>query len=418
MEGSIASYTELRQLAESRNLKYLYFGAGDTLIKTRKFLYDTSTDSLLLDNNTTLRDVSSAETDNLRSHLPGDVSISSSDYLAIVTCSSYREVGLQLQSIGFTWGQNLFLSPYFEQLKHTSERLLKHSKFLVSSGYPSESVGGGGLYLVEDLPSGVSISRLLTGQVQSHLLLHSQQVLTSSNNGLQLSQFNEDFKSFTHSETVFSPPHKGARIHGISYDPDSGQTAVAASHNDAIYILDHHYQLVRTVSISNSATSTSETSSHHINDLYMKGDYIYFTCFSLSGLWKQGSYDGVLQAYHLPTNTSYVLMRDLYMPHNVVSSQGTLWVCDSMRSSLKSPDHQTMGPFPGFLRGLDTPEKDLYILGISGNRNRTRSLSQTEISYLSAGIVIFDASISSARIITLPKSVPGLHAVSTLPDHA
>ena len=70
---------------------------------------------------------------------------------------------------------------------------------------------------------------------------------------------------------------------------------------------------------------------HHCNDNCSIGNSLYVSMFSSTGNWKKDVFDGCVAEFDITTGERKSdIKKDLFMPHNILSFDGSLHVLDSL----------------------------------------------------------------------------------------
>ena len=185
---------------------------------------------------------------------------------------------------------------------------------------------------------------------------------------------------------------------------------MVGSHRDAVLILDNNFEIVDEIKISEKKKKTGSPQ-HHANDCLVIDDSLYISMFSFTGNWRKDIFDGVVLEYDIETNNLIgVVIKDLWMPHNIKFIEGSLHVLNSLQGELKTNNAQVIGEFPAFTRGLDH-DGIFYYIGQSRNRNYSKNIGVSNNISIDAGVIVFDSKTKASRFLQLPPRVSEIHSI-------
>ena len=199
------------------------------------------------------------------------------------------------------------------------------------------------------------------------------------------------------------------RAHGISFSKINKNFYIACSNNDEIKVFDYNLNYLNSIQISNKFKRYFSPQ-HHINDLFIKDNYLYVSMFSLSGNHKRNIYDGGVYEIDLLNNKNVnCIYNNLFMPHSIKFMEDNFFVLDSLRGSLLK-GNQIVASFPGFSRGMSFDGKYFFI---GQSRNRNFSIINNEKNNISIdnSILIYDPVNKFSRNIYLPITISEIHEV-------
>ena len=133
--------------------------------------------------------------------------------------------------------------------------------------------------------------------------------------------------------------------------------------------------------------------------------------FSDSGNHRKNIYDGtvieidIISGKHIGN-----IYNNLWMPHSIKCFDESFYCLDSLRGNLLMGNHQIIGTFPGFTRGLDY-KNNLFFIGQSKNRNFSKVMSVSNNSSLDTSVIIFNPELKVSRSIFLPPTISEIHEV-------
>ncbi|MBT1452274.1 DUF4915 domain-containing protein [Glaciecola sp. XM2] len=327
------------------------------------------------------------------------------DYEVIVCTTSVSEVKSQLESYGFTWGQNAKVALLLSERMEMADLEDTAFRFLLSSGLPSsaETFSGGGIYLIEESDNFPNATKLYEGN--THGLIRHEEGYAFSSQGEGIIFLNESFE-LTNKISL----HSALRPHGIRQYGDLW--VLASSYHDSIVGVDKNGNEIFEYPFSKKR-SDYLSAQHHCNDLFIVGDYAYVSMFSITGNYKRNSFDGGILEIDLRNGEMQTLIDGLTMPHSVTCDEQGYKVLDSFKGTLLADNFQVKATLPGFVRGYDADSK-YYYLGESKNRNFSRlNPGRTPVS-IDSRITIINKDFGFSRSIPLPKKVSEIHSLIKL----
>lgn len=312
----------------------------------------------------------------------------------VITASEFHAISDLLIESGFLPGKDFCCSPDFRsyaRLEHLET--LKGEIFFSSSDYLDKarargSARGGGIYRL-DLETGLTYS-LFRGSIRQ---------FTSLKNGSWIAI------DFVLNRVILLSP--GFKVEGFAAIPSANACGLAVSEEedlilvadagkDCIYVFNSaDLSLLRT--FHPFGQGENSTKKHHLNDLAILGENVYFSYFSASGEYKNGVFDGGVSRanYRIGKNVAEQVVGGLHKPHSPTFVDGELLVADSMTGSVNK-GRGTLARFPGFVRGLDGLEgllavgqsSDMYLL------ERNPALGTTVIN---AGLYVMQVGLDGVR---------------------
>lgn len=320
------------------------------------------------------------------------------DEYIVITSGAYASIIPELLAMGFRAGADFCCSPALNNLKVVADFEACKTKLLICSPdhkiyseLDQKSGIGGGLYLY-DLATR-SATKLLEGSFHQIVPKGDEYVIVDENKGA----FVLDNDWHVKHEFGFEP---NAVFHGLVYDEARQLIFLSASGLDKIVVYDAR-DYAHATDIAISPKTKFQSDQHHVNDLCIRGTYLYVTLFSHSGAYKQGIYDGGVLEINLDDyNERHVLVRDAWMPHNPKFINNELYYLDSMNSRLYRGTREVIGEFSGFLRGLDFDGRFFYI-GQSESRVFDELKGLKNYISLNAGFYLFDPDSKAGRFFTI-----------------
>ncbi|OUW35609.1 MAG: hypothetical protein CBD35_06515 [Verrucomicrobia bacterium TMED175] len=385
-----------------KNKKFILFGAG---IVAKKFInnFDKSKILYLVDNNKKLW---KTEFENFKVQNPNVLKkIQNKNIIVIIMTTSFMSVIDQIKYLNKSI--EVSISHYLKDLIHIEYLQNLKKKILVSSGLPSSKfkLSGGGLYEIDLDGQNWSIKKVYSGTIHGVIKYNKGFAISDSTNGIIL--LDKNYKLI----------HKGkyslnTRAHGIAFNSYNNLFYVACSNTDQIKIFNKKLEYVNSISISDKY-EMYKTPQHHINDLFIKDNFLYVSMFSLSGNHKRNIYDGGVLEIDLCNETKRnTIFGDLFMPHSIKFIKDSFFVLDSLRGGLIAGS-QNIALFTGFSRGLSF-DGDYFYVGQSRNRNFSIINQQKNNISIDNSILIYDSKNKFSRNIYLPNTISEIHEVLTL----
>ena len=204
-----------------------------------------------------------------------------------------------------------------------------------------------------------------------------------------------------------------AWCHGLAYSPAHARYYVAATQLDKVVVYDEDFRLEGEILLS-AKVSPDRHGFHHPNDLFVHGQSLFVSVFSVSGHWRQDVNDGAVLEIDL--NSSRVagpVVDGLWMPHNPMVFDDSLVVLDSFRGRLCRSGGRVVGQFSGFARGLAHDGRFFYV-GQNRNRQYHKLPAGAACLSLDTAIVLFDERTKLSRSLPLPRGLTDVHSILVL----
>lgn len=312
----------------------------------------------------------------------------------VITSSQFQGISDLLMENGFLPGADFCCSPDFRSYVRVEQlEALNGEVFFSSSDYLDKSrargsARGGGIYRL-DLQTGLSTSLLRASIRQfAHLKDGGWVAVDFASNLLLL--LSSGF------EVEGSAAIPSANACGVAVSEEGDLVLVADSGEDCVYVFNRaDLSLLKKFHPFGQREKSSKK--HHINDLAIRGDDVYFSYFSASGEYKSAVFDGGVSRanYRNERNAAEKVLDGLYKPHSPDFVDGQLLVADSMIGSVKK-GRDEIARFPGFIRGLDGIEgflavgqsSDMYLL------ERNPGLGTTVIN---SGLYVMQVGLEGVR---------------------
>jgi hypothetical protein len=395
-----SSLQDIYKLSNKRAI--ILFGAGNIAKKTKRIL-TLRPISGIVDNAPNL---SGSQQLGLTIQKPESLAGEEADKPFIIICTtSFSEVTEQLAGMGFEPGVDVVVSPVLNDLRVIDELESIERQLIFSSGAPKK-VGekfGGGIYEMTLRGEHWDYEKKIDGNCYSIEKLGDNFVSVDTEMGIF--EFDKDFNIIRSTKLP-----QGSRTHGVSYSPVTNCFYVVGSYLDAVLVLDSDFGLLDTINISRKCQQL-EAAAHHCNDCCVVGNSLFVSMFSHSGNWKLDVFDGVVLEIDIESKEIVgPVIKDLWMPHNIMLIDGSLTVLDSLRGQLKTNNSQVVGEFPAFTRGL-AHDGIYYFIGQSRNRNHSKNLGLSKNISIDSGIVVFDAHTKASRFLQLPSKISEIHSI-------
>ncbi|WP_208587503.1 DUF4915 domain-containing protein [Gracilibacillus suaedae] len=380
--------------------KVVLFGAGLELVENtiKKLKMDPL---YVVDSSPTMQNT------NLFGYLsvisPDEIQQINEEFIILITTTSYESVAKQLDAMGYVGGDDYYCSPVLYQLKIEND--LKHNNqtilFSCSDGNSPETLNkGGGLYTYN----------FVTNELTKHYDGRCRQICETENYYyvadalVGIVVFDKNLKHINTIETL-----ERSNVHGLTYNKEDKNLYIANTGRDSISVVDVETgRFIDEVFISKKALNIPDR--HHINDLCIKNGMLYVSMFSISGLWKQGCYDGGVAQIDLETMEilNYPI-QDLWMPHSINFIQNEITIIDSMSGNVYQTNNKKLVNINGFVRGLAFDGK-FYYIGQSEHRHIERLQDLTSNIHMNCGIHIYDKENKMSRFFSF-DNLSNIHSV-------
>jgi len=393
-----SSFQELKKNLNNRAI--VLFGAGDGAHKTGRKLEDNY--SFIVDNNPNMWNTIEKGKDVLN---PEILNQNSKKYFIVICTTSFIEVSEQLEKFGFIAEKDFIVSPILNDLRVISELENHKAKMLFTSGLPErdDPQSGGGIYELILDGHNWTYKKIYSGICYGLIKYNDTFITVDDKKGVI--QLDKNYNIILSKELKHA-----TRGHGIDYSEITNQFYIVSSYRDSILVLDHEFNQVNEIFISNKYQKLGDPE-HHCNDLCVVGNSLYVTMFSYTGNWKRDVFDGVALEIDLTTHEIlHPVITDLWMPHNISFLDGSLTVLDSLRGELKTNNARAVGRFPAFTRGLDF-DGVYYYIGQSRNRNYSKNLGLSLNISIDTAIIVFDQVTKVSRTISLPQKLSEIHSI-------
>lgn len=394
---SIMNFKEINQ----KN-RIVLFGAGYIAEKTFKKIMTPSI--RVVDNSINMQGSARAKLGGAVVESPSSLSVN--DF--VIICSTALDaIRNQLTEIGLKENENFSASPLLDNYIAIEKLEKFNCRFIFSSGSAPASNYGGGLYLGEVSKGDFKFKRLHSGFTYGMVQTKYGVYFVDTDEGI----FQYDDEKGIVSKIADLPAD--SRAHGISYNEDYDHFYVSCSNLDAVIEFSSDFRELRRFSMSGKKVHTGNPH-HHINDNCSYGDSLFVSMFSSTGNWKEGIFDGVVTEFCLKEGVRKTdVIRNLYMPHNVVNLNDGLCVLDSLRGHLLASNGEVSGTFPGFTRGVDF-DGELYLIGQSKNRNYSKVVGLSNNISIDCSIILFDPKRKVSRSFQLPLGIGEIHSIKVL----
>ena len=329
------------------------------------------------------------------------------EVFVIICTTSFGQVSEQLSSLGYRPKEDFVVSPILNDLRIISEFENIKKSLMFSSGSPAQDslTYGGGIYSLEVEGDEWKHEKKISGNCYGIIRYGENYISVDTERGIF--EFDKNFEIIR--ESKFST---GTRGHGVAYSGRHHCFYVVGSYLDAVLVIDADTLDVKEkIHVSNKQEKYG-AAYHHCNDCCVVGDSLYVSMFSATGNWKNDIFDGAVVEFDLTSKRKVgVVMKDLWMPHNISFHGGSLTVLDSLPGYLRKNNAKIAGQFPAFTRGLAYDGMHYYI-GQSRNRNFSKNLGVSNNISIDTAIVIFDELTKVSRSLHLPSKLSEIHAIA------
>jgi len=184
---------------------------------------------------------------------------------------------------------------------------------------------------------------------------------------------------------------------GISYSKDKNLFVVTSQTEDKFYLVcNKKNRVVDEIQFSN--LSGLNKSLHHLNDVLLIDNKIYFTFFSASGNWKNGIFDGGLGEVNLKNKQISIISSNAIQPHTPRIINGSIAYCDSSNAKVIMGGQSKDLEFNGFIRGL-YEKNDYVFVGQSETMYLTRLQRLNKTIDITSGIFMVDVNSNCRRFL-------------------
>jgi len=319
----------------------------------------------------------------------------------VITSGAYESICYQLLDFGLKPGIDFCMTPALNNLRIISEIHSHKATLLVSSPdhaiYSQLDKGkniGGGLYTYKI--DTFECEKVLDGTF--HQIVNAREGYYVVDEVMGICHISKNFKLIDSFGL-----EQGGKPHGVAYCPQRNIVFIAQTSLDRVsaYDADSKKKLFD-IRLSGKTENTGR-SHHWMNDLHVRGDYLYISLFSISGCRMEGITDGgVLQVNIDDPSKRYVIMQNLWMPHTVRFFDSELCVLDSMNGKFYKTDKLVHGEFYGFIRGLGF-DGSYYYIGQSETRYFDRLKGIKNNIGMSAGFYLFDGESKASKFFSIPQ---------------
>jgi len=332
----------------------------------------------------------------------------------IITAGPYESVSSQLESYGLKPGKHFCCSPAYYDFKLLQRFHSFKKKVLISSpDYDGKenhrhSRAGGGLFLYDT--GSTSLKKVVPGHFRQFIQVDNY-IYAVEYVEMQLYVLSNKFK------TVQKFPIGSPGACGLAYCSKRKLLFLANCGTDVITAHDKKTFKIKDKIEFSDKYGKRKIGQHHINDICIVGDSLYVSCFSVSGNWKRGIFDGGIVEYDLDDlgKKPVVLMQNLWMPHSIKYLDTNLTYLDSMRGYLYCGNQIVSGKFPGLLRGLDYDGRFFYV-GQSESMYMSRLSGISDNIMMNAGFYLFDIKTKASRFYPFMDMV-NIHDILVMPGN-
>ena len=388
------TFTELNSRGDR---PIVLFGAGNIATKTLRKI-DQSRVSFIVDNSKNLQGTKFA---SYNIFAPEKIK---ENALVVICSTAIADISSQLESSGYLPNKDFVISPVLNDLLAIDELERLEQTLYFTSGTVPNGEFGGGLYRLNVKGEEVHVNRVYEGPCYGLLKKDNYLLFIDTDKGVM--SFNPDSAEIR--QLVQTP--RGSRAHGISYNSENECYYVTCSYLDAVIEYDKKFIEKRRFALSKKINRTGEAM-HHCNDNLAIGDSLFVSMFSSTGNWKRDSFDGCVAEFDIHSGERKPdIKTGLYMPHNILSFDGSLHVLDSLPGHLRAFNFSIQGTFPAFTRGL-AYDKGMYFIGQSKNRNFSKVLGLSNNISIDCGIIVWHPERKVSRFIPLSMRIGEVHSI-------
>ncbi|MEA3346891.1 MAG: hypothetical protein U9Q21_02240 [Candidatus Auribacterota bacterium] len=389
------SWSEFNKAVRGKEI--IFFGASDDW--TAKTLQKSSIESFyFVDNNETLHGSSFF---NTQVKNPEILKTKAKDRFVVITSGAYESVYPQLVEYGLKPGSDFCITPALNNLKaitdvhnHEATLLISSPDHKIYSNLDKDSSVGGGLFTYNIKT--MECNRVLDGTF--HQIMDTGKEFYIADEKRGICRVSRDFKLL---DTYGGG--EGDKPHGIAYCPERNLVFLAKTGKDIICAYDVKTKKLKFEIKFTDKIKKAGKPGHWINDIFVKGDYLYASMFSHTGSYLDGVYDGGVQQIKIDNpDERHVLMNGLWMPHSVCFFDSEICVLDSMYGYFYKTDKKVIGDFFGFIRGI-AYDNVYYYIGQSETRYFDRLKGIRKNIGMNAGFYLFDEETKAAKFFTIPK---------------
>ena len=387
----------------SRNFpssEVILFGSGNIAEKTLRYISHSQV-RCIVDNSVSLQG-STFRGINVEDPASTDFN----DVLVIICSTAISDICSQLSSLGIDIAKNVRVSPLLNDLIAISDLEGLSLGFYFTSGTAvgASNEFGGGLYHCNVEGEEKELTKIYSGPCYGAVRVKEKIYFVDTDEGVM------SFCSKSSDVIKVGELPEAARAHGISFNEERESFFVTCSYRDSVIEFSKDFSTSNELFLTNKFSQT-HSPQHHCNDNFSIGNSLYITMFSSTGNWKFDAFDGCIAEFDLKTGQRRSdVIRDLYMPHNVLLIGGSLHVLDSLPGHLRFGNLMVQGTFPAFTRGLAYSD-GYYLIGQSKNRNYSRVLGLSNNISVDCGIIIFDPELKVSRTLQFPMAIGEIHSI-------
>lgn len=319
----------------------------------------------------------------------------------IITSGAYESIYPQLIDYNLIPGTDFCISPALQNLKIISDIHSHQAKLLISS--PDHKLYsqldqnndiGGGLFTYDIQTH--ECKKVFEGTFHQIVDTGESYYLADEEKGI--CHVSKDFELID----VFAEG-EGVKSHGVAYCPERKLVFLSSTGKDKIFVYaSETRKMVSEISFSDKISKVKKPA-HWVNDLFVKGNYLYASMFSHTGSFLEGVYDGGVAQINIDDPTDrHVLISGLWMPHSVCFFDSEICILDSMNGYFYKTDKNIIGEFFGFVRGIGF-DGVYYYIGQSETRYFDRLKGKRKNIGMSAGFYLFDEETKACKFYTIPQ---------------
>lgn len=317
-------------------------------------------------------------------------------YFFIITTGSYNSVIKDFKKNNILAGKDFVCLPDFYDFAFLDNLRKKRGLIIVSSSDQVEkratrySAFGGGIFSLEFNETNCNIQKKLKGSFRQICKINKSLYAAAEYSGA-IFVFDKKFKIKKKIKLSVM------NMCGISYSKDKNLFVVTSQTEDKFYLVcNKKDKVVDEIQFSN--LSGSNKSLHHLNDVLLIDNKIYFTFFSASGNWKNGIFDGGIGEVSLKNKQISIISNNAIQPHTPRIINGSIAYCDSSNAKVIMGGQSKDLEFNGFTRGL-YEKNDYVFVGQSETMYLTRLQRLNKTIDITSGIFMVDINSNCRRFL-------------------
>ncbi|MDX4039816.1 DUF4915 domain-containing protein [Aliarcobacter skirrowii] len=330
------------------------------------------------------------------------------DIFIIITASAYKSIELSMEKFNLKQGIHYCCTPEYKDWALLQE-IKDYDRNLIITCSDNTLAEGGKRF--SKLGGGIYLFNTKTHELKNMYQGHFRQIVEVDNFYYVVEYiekllyvFDKEFKVVKKIELDQTPEMKQKPHYcGLAYHEKTKQFFVANSGDDTISVYDKNTLKLKNIIYISEKTKKEGGGLHHINDLIIVEDYLYVSCFSITGAWKKEILDGGIFEYNINelSEKPNTLMNHLWKPHSVEYYENKICYLDSMRGDFWIGNQKIVGKFNGFVRGLAFDGK-YYFIGQSEDMYTSELFGIKDNIMINAGLYLYDIKTRVSRFYSFP----------------